>query len=95
MSYEVGSETSYVSDAADIGSLVRTRRMILEISQAELAEAAGVGRRFVIDLEAGKPTVQIDSLFKVCRAADIELLARKPLTKRRLLVPDRFQGRPI
>ena len=95
MPYEVGIETSYVASSGDIGSMVRCRRITMELSQAELAKAAGVGRRFVIDLEAGKSTVQVDAMFKVCHAIDIELLGRRPITKQRMLVPDRFKGRPL
>lgn len=95
MPYEVGIETSYVASAGDIGSMVRGRRITMELSQAELAQAAGVGRRFVIDLEAGKPSVQADALFKVCHAVDIELLGRRPIEKRRMLISDRFKGRPL
>ena len=41
------------------GSTIRRRRKALNMSQDELALATGVGRRFLIDLEAGKPTCQL------------------------------------
>lgn len=48
-----------------IGEFVRERRKASGISQQELAELAGVGRRFVSELEMDKPTVRIDSVEKV------------------------------
>ena len=44
---------------AEIGDIVRTTRKAAGLRQDELAGAAGVGLRFIVDLEAGKPTAQI------------------------------------
>ena len=43
--------------------------------QAELNLAAGVGLRFVVELEAGKPTVQLERVLRVIDAlgASLEL----------------------
>ncbi len=32
------------------------------MTQAQLGELAGVGRRFIVDLEKGKPTLRLDSV---------------------------------
>ena len=57
------SENSIERGAAKIalafGSTIRRRRKALNMRQNELALATGVGRRFLIDLEAGKPTCQL------------------------------------
>ncbi len=45
--------------ASAFGSLIRRRRRELKIRQAQLALATGVGRRFLVDLESGKPTCQL------------------------------------
>src|SRR3984893_6799489 len=45
--------------ALAFGSLIRSRRKALNMRQDELALATGVGRRFLIDLEAGKPSCQL------------------------------------
>jgi DNA-binding XRE family transcriptional regulator len=45
--------------ALAFGSSIRRRRKALNMRQDELALATGVGRRFLIDLEAGKPTCQL------------------------------------
>lgn len=51
-----GNERDY---AARFGALVREHREALGLRQDDVALASGVGRRFVIELEAGKPTCQI------------------------------------
>lgn len=45
--------------ASAFASLIRNRRKALKMRQDQLALATGVGRRFLIDLEAGKPSCQL------------------------------------
>lgn len=45
--------------ALAFGSLIRSHRKALKMRQDQLALATGVGRRFLIDLEAGKPSCQL------------------------------------
>lgn len=49
----------------EIGALVRTRRKAHRFTQGELGDLAGVGRRFVSELERAKPTVRMDAVNKV------------------------------
>lgn len=53
---------------AEIGDIVRTTRKAAGLRQDELAGAAGVGLRFIVDLEAGKPTAQIGKTLQVLSA---------------------------
>ncbi len=53
---------------ADIGDIVRATRKDTGLRQHELAGAAGVGLRFIVDLEAGKPTAQIGKVLQVLAA---------------------------
>lgn len=57
--------TAPAPEIAEIGAFVRDRRQAAGMSQRELGELAGVGIRFVSELERGKPTVRVDSLSKV------------------------------
>lgn len=43
----------------ELGAFVRARRRANRLSQRELAELAGVGPRFVSELERGKPTLRL------------------------------------
>jgi transcriptional regulator with XRE-family HTH domain len=49
------------------------------LRQDEFAAAAGVGLRFVVELERGKPTVQLGRTLAVLAAAglDLQLAARR------------------
>lgn len=51
-----------------LGLLVRRARKDLGLTQPQLALAAGVGVRFVVDLEAGKPTVRLEQTLRVVQA---------------------------
>ena len=53
---------------AEIGDIVRNTRKAAGLRQDELAGAAGVGLRFIVDLEAGKPTAQIGKTLQVLAA---------------------------
>ena len=53
---------------SDIGEIVRTARKHAGLRQHELAGVAGVGLRFIVDLEAGKPTAQIGKVLQVLAA---------------------------
>ncbi|MBO9170790.1 MULTISPECIES: helix-turn-helix transcriptional regulator [unclassified Rhizobium] len=54
-----------VSSPAEIGALVRSTRKAQNLRQDELAGVSGVGLRFIVDLEAGKPTAQIGKVLQV------------------------------
>jgi len=45
--------------AAVFGAIIRGRRKALKLRQDQLALATGVGRRFLIDLEAGKSSCHL------------------------------------
>ena len=55
------------------GSTIRSRRKALNMRQDELALATGVGRRFLIDLEAGKPTCQLGRSLLVADALGLRV----------------------
>ncbi|HPY53453.1 MAG: helix-turn-helix transcriptional regulator [Spirochaetota bacterium] len=46
----------------DISNFVKERRKFLGITQVELAEKAGVGLRFVRELEQGKTSLRMDKV---------------------------------
>jgi y4mF family transcriptional regulator len=49
----------------EIGEFVRLRRKASRLTQRELAELAGVGTRFVSELERGKASVRLDVVNQV------------------------------
>src|SRR2546421_7195496 len=62
-----------VGVAHAFGSLVRSRRKAMRMRQNQLALATGVGRRFLIDLEAGKPSCQLGRSLLVADALGLKL----------------------
>ena len=54
--------------SSGFGSRIRSRRKALKMRQDQLALATGVGRRFLIDLEAGKPSCQLGRSLLVAEA---------------------------
>jgi transcriptional regulator with XRE-family HTH domain len=63
------------SDAAlAFALLIRTRRKAMKMRQDELALATGVGRRFLIDLEAGKSSCQLGRSLLVAEGVGLQLL---------------------
>jgi transcriptional regulator with XRE-family HTH domain len=63
------------SDAASaFGSMIRGRRKAMGMRQDQLALATGVGRRFLIDLEAGKASCQLGRSLLVAKALGLDLI---------------------
>lgn len=56
-----------------IGVLIRKTRKHLGVTQKELALTSGTGIRFIIDLEKGKPTCQIEKVLKVLHTLAIRV----------------------
>jgi len=62
----------------DIGSLIRQTRNTQGLRQDELAAAANVGVRFLIELEAGKETAQVGKVLSVLAALGIVMTLTPP-----------------
>lgn len=54
--------------AAELGRIVRDERHAQGLRQDHLAAAAGVGLRFIVDLERGKGTSQVGKVLAVLDA---------------------------
>lgn len=48
-----------------LGHALRAARKQLGLTQPQLALAAGVGVRFIVELEAGKPTLRLENVLRV------------------------------
>jgi y4mF family transcriptional regulator len=64
-----------ISSPADLGRLVRAARKRRGVAQQVFADAAGVGRRFLSELENGKPTLELGKVLTVASAAGIVIFA--------------------
>ncbi|MDD2278511.1 MAG: helix-turn-helix transcriptional regulator [Bacteroidales bacterium] len=50
-----------------LSEFVKQRRAATKLTQRELAEKAGVGLRFIRDMEQGKETLRLDKVNQVLR----------------------------
>lgn len=57
-----------IDTPAALGQAARSARKQLGLTQPQLALAAGVGVRFIVDLEAGKPTLRLENVLRVLHA---------------------------
>ena len=67
-----------VESAAALGQAAKAQRLRLGMTQAEVALAAGVGVRFIGELEAGKPTLQLEKAVRVVRTLGLQLQLALP-----------------
>ena len=62
-----------IRTAQQLGDALRAARKQLALTQPQLALAAGVGVRFIVDLEAGKPTLRLETVLRVIDALGGEI----------------------
>jgi len=63
-----------IHNTQQLGDKLRLARRQLMLTQAQLALAAGVGIRFIVDLEAGKPTLRLEHVLRVINVLGGELM---------------------
>ncbi len=59
--------------ARDFGAAVREKRKVLGWTQVELAVRSGTGERFIVELESGKPSCQLEKALIVARTVGIKI----------------------
>ena len=64
---------SKTSPAGSLADTVKRLRKRLKLSQVEAADRAGVGLRFLRELEAGKPTLRMDKVNAVLFLFSLQL----------------------
>lgn len=63
---------------ADIGRVIRAARKALGVTQDQLALTSGTNRRFIVELEAGKPTTQTGKMLAVLQTLGIAVTLSPP-----------------
>lgn len=71
------SSPRLITSAKDLGGKIKTTRRASKLTQEELADLAGVGRRFISELENGKPSLEFDKVVIVAKALGIDLMAHR------------------
>ena len=79
-----GNETGLALAArssADLGAIIRDRRKQLALTQLDLAGLANSGNRFIVEVENGKPTVQLQKVLDLVQLLGLELVVRAKTTR--------------
>jgi y4mF family transcriptional regulator len=66
-----------IRSVADIGKAVKQARTQQKLKQLDLAGLANTGNRFIIELEKGKPTIQLQKALEVLALLGLDVLLRK------------------
>lgn len=67
---------------SEFGRIIRENRREQGLRQAQLAAAAGVGLRFLIELERGKPTAQLGKALAIASALGCRVAITPPRSRR-------------
>lgn len=65
-----------IRSTAELGELIRQRRRSLQLKQLDIAGMGNTGNRFIVDLEGGKPTVQLQKALDVLGLLGLEVVVR-------------------
>lgn len=57
----------------DLKTFIREKRKLANLTQPEMAEKAGVGLRFIREMEQGKVTLRMDKVNQVLKLFGFEL----------------------
>lgn len=60
-----------VSNAADVGAVLRDGRQRQGMTQAQLAEAVGTSRAWVVAVESGSPNARLDLVLQALQWVDL------------------------
>ena len=66
-----------ISTPSDLGKIIYDARKKQGFNQQQFADLAGVGRRFLSELENGKQSLEFGKVLIVAAAAGIDLVANK------------------
>lgn len=74
---------SVVKSSMELGAVVREQRRALALKQLDVAGLGNTGNRFIVDLERGKPTVQLQKVLDVLDLLGLEVVVRTKAGARR------------
>lgn len=70
---KTGHSRTKIESIRDIGRMIRERRKSINLTQQQLADLAGVGRRFISELEKGKETLEMGKVLGVSLAVGLDI----------------------
>jgi y4mF family transcriptional regulator len=73
----LNSEAVGIATPAQLGSFIKSVRKSQGLTQQQFADLSGVGRRFIVECEAGKPRLEFAKVLQVAASAGIDIFAVK------------------
>jgi HTH-type transcriptional regulator / antitoxin HipB len=70
------SPEAVIRSSVELGAVVREQRKRLALKQLDIAGLGNTGNRFIVDLENGKPTVQLQKVLDVMDLLGLEVVVR-------------------
>ena len=65
-----------IRSSVELGALICNQRKQLALNQLDLAGLGNTGNRFIVDLENGKPTVQLQKVLNLMDLLGLEMVVR-------------------
>lgn len=65
-----------VRSSEQLGEAVRARRKALGLTQLDIAGMGNTGNRFIVELEKGKPTLQLQKVLSMLDLLGLEVVVR-------------------
>jgi HTH-type transcriptional regulator / antitoxin HipB len=95
--YRNGGGRMRIRTATDLGAFIRERRTKLGMDQISLAKKAGTSRKWLVEVEQGKPRAEIGLILRTLKSLEIsiDVEADSPVetsSQVKLLVERRSQG---
>ncbi len=66
-------EVTTIRAVSELGRAIRLRRKAIGLTQTAVAQVAGVGNRFVSELERGKATAEFGKVLRVVSVLGLDL----------------------
>ena len=73
--------SAHIRTSQELGEFIKQYRTAQKILQADIAGLANTGNRFVVDLEKGKPTLQLQKVLDVLDLIGLEVVVRRKGSK--------------
>lgn len=70
-----------IRSSVELGAVIREQRKRLALKQIDLAGLGNTGNRFIVDLENGKPTVQLQKVLDLMDLLGLELVVRSKASR--------------
>ncbi len=62
-----------IRTAIDLGAFIKERRIKLGMDQSDLAEKAGTSRKWIVEVEQGKPRAEIGLVLRTLKTLGVSL----------------------